>query len=368
MKLQVLQENLSKAVNSATRFTSSRVQLPVLGNILLTAEKNKLMLSATNLEMSINLSIGAKVDKEGNITVPSRILSEIVSNLNRGPVEIMVDKEKIKISNENFSSNIAGMNSSDFPAIPKKITKEFLKFKSDDLVPSLNKVLYAVSVDETRPSLTGVYFLLGKTKATIVATDGFRLSKVIEKCESSLESTKKIIIPKAALSEIMSLSQETDEVVFSFDKENNQVIVSMGDVILSTRVIQGEYPDYEKIIPTTAKTESMIDKEEFLQAVKLASVFAKDSANIVKLNLGKDVVELTAESQYAGDQKTKVDSKIKGDGLKIAFNYRFVQEFLQSVKGEEVLMKFNDPNSPGVFLDPKDENFLHLIMPVKLQE
>lgn len=368
MKLQVLQENLAKAVYIATKFTSSRVQLPVLGNILLTAEKNKLMLSATNLEMSINLSIGAKVEKEGEITVPARVLNEIVSNLRKGPLNITVDKEKVKISNENFNSNLAGMNSSDFPAIPKKISKQSLKFESTELTQALNKVLYAVSTDETRPSLTGVYFLLGKTKTTLVATDGYRLSKMNVNCEGNLKSVKKLIIPKMALSEILSLLQESNDITFSFDEENSQVIVSIAEVILSTRVIQGDFPDYEKIIPTSSKTECLIDKEELLQSVKLASVFARDSANIVKFSLGKDSLEVTAESQYSGNQKTKVDTKIKGGELKIAFNYRFLQEFLQSVKGDEVLMKYNDANSPGVFLEPKDDKFLHLIMPVKLQE
>ena len=373
MKVQVLQENLSKTLSSVSRFTSSRAQLPILANLLLVAKANKLIISATNLENSISATVGAKVDKEGEITIPARTISELVSNLNPGPITLESEKEQLKIANKGFSSTLMGVNSADFPSVPQKIEKEFYTLEKNILSEAMSQLLFAVSNDETRPILTGVLFIFSKNGVTLVATDGFRLSKKVVQAKS-LPKESRVILPRGILLEVARLSPDSEDISYSFKDKDNMVVFKVGESILSSRILQGEFPDFEKIIPNSSDISVLVGKEDLLQAVKLASVFARDSANIVKFLIKKDEVEVLAESAASGNQKTSVEAKIDSsvgltkDGiyLEIAFNYHFLEDFLQAVDGEEIKINFSSANSPGVFTDPKDNSFLHLIMPVKI--
>ncbi len=370
MKLQVLQEDFSKAINTAARFTSSRAQLPILGNILLSASQTKLSIASTNLEISISISVGAQVEKEGEITIPSRVVSDLVSNLPSGQISLQAEKEQLKISTQGFSSSVSGMNSVDFPPVPRILGKGAIRLSKKDLIEALSQVSFAASTDETRPILTGVLFIFERGSLTLVATDGFRLSqkKVFLK---GIKSGRRVILPKSALSEISRLSGEVEEISFSFKDKENQVVFALSNAVLSSRTLEGEFPSFEKIIPKDSSYKVNLDREEFLRAVKLAAVFARDSANIVGINLKRDLIEISAESPHTGQQKTEVDAKVEGEvgkkGFEINFNYRFLEDLLNALSGEEVQVEFSNPNAPGVFTDPKDKNFLHLIMPVRIQ-
>ncbi len=370
MKLQVLQENLSTALATASRFTSTRAQLPVLGNILLSGKKTKLLISATNLETSVSISVGAQIEKEGEITIPSRVITDIISNLPAGSVNLAVNKEQISVKAQNFESTVSGMNSADFPSIPQTTGKDSIKLEKDEFLKALSQVAFAASIDETRPILTGILFIYKKGELVLVGTDGFRLSQKRIPMKG-IQKTQNIILPKNALNELQRLSTDEDTIGFSFKKADNQVVFGIGRTVLSSRILEGEFPDFERIIPKSSKIKVNLDREEFLRAVKLAAVFARDSANIVKVKVKKGAVELSAESQASGSQETKVDAKVTGDpgkkGFEIAFNYRFLEDFLGAVKEDEIRIEFSATNAPGVFSDPKDKDYLHLIMPVKIQ-
>jgi DNA polymerase-3 subunit beta len=369
MKLQVLQDKLSKGLSIASRFASQRAQLPVLGNILFTTKKNKLLLSSTNLEISVAISLGAQVEKDGQITIPSRTITDLVNNLPNEVVNLTGEKEKMFVKTENFESTVAGMNASDFPDIPQTAGKGSLNVSSEIFQKSLSQVLFAASVDETRPILTGVLFLFKKGSLTMVATDGFRLSQKKLSLKGITKSSK-VINPKNALNELLRLVGDDEDVKFGVKKTDNQVVFVFDNITLSSRILEGEFPDFEKIIPKKSEIKINVDKQELLRAVKLASVFARDSANIVRLKVKKKSMDVSAESQQSGEQKTQLDVKVEGDtgkGFEIAFNYRFLEEFLGAIEGEDVELKFSDPSAPGVFLDPKDKEYLHLIMPVKTQ-
>ncbi|HJX45649.1 MAG TPA: DNA polymerase III subunit beta [Patescibacteria group bacterium] len=366
MKLQVLQEELSKALSLANRFASAKAQLPVLGNILLSSKKSKLLISSTNLEISINIAIGAKVETEGDITIPAKIITDIVTNLNPEQINLVSKEENLNITNSEFESTISGMNALDFPSIPKKMEKVDLSIPKDELAKALSLVLFAVSSDETRPILTGVLFICKKGELTLVATDGYRLSQVVLK-KNSITKSFKIILPKAVLGELTRLPSDGD-IEFYFDEPNNQAVFKSENIILSSRVLEGAFPDYQKIIPKDFMLKILAEKDDLIQAVKLASVFARDSANIVKLSIKKGKLEFSTESQLSGRQKTKIEAKIDGEDLDIAFNYRFLEEILQAIEEEDVSIEFSGSSSPAVFKDLKNSNFLHLIMPVKLQD
>jgi DNA polymerase-3 subunit beta len=377
MKLQILQENLEKAVSTTSRFASTRAQLPILGNILFSTRKSKIYISSTNLEISASVQVGAKIEEEGEISVPAKVISELISNLPKDTVNLSAEKEQLKVSVSGFSSTVLGMNSSDFPKIPNTIDKEkSISFSQDEFVKSLGQVVFATSSDETRPILTGVLFLFGKSSLSLVATDGFRLSRKVINLKDGKVSASSVVIPKGVLGEISRTSSEDGEVLFGVQDKEKQIIFGIGDTVLSSRLLEGEYPDFAKIIPKSSTIKILIDKEELTRAVKLASIFARESANIVKIKVLKDSIKVSAESGTAGSQETSVDAKMEsGDpnlesgknSFEIAFNYRFVEEFLHSVSGEEVKMEFSTVSAPGVFTDTSDSSYLHLIMPVKVQ-
>lgn len=364
MKLTVLQKNLSSAVSSASRIASPKAQLPVLGNLLLNARKEKLLISSTNLEISLSITVGAKVEREGDITIPARVFNDLVNNLNSGQIELQSSKENLQIKSDNFSSSVAGMNSSDFPEIPRTITSA-ISVSGNLFMNSLDEVLFAVSVDETRPVLTGVLIIIDENTITMVATDGFRLSKKVIKIKEGYKAS--FIIPKNALSELSRLSTE-DEIKLSFERDEKQVLFGMENIVLASRIIEGEFPDFDRIIPKDNKYKVNIDKQDLLRAVKLASVFARDAANVVKFTLREKSIGVSAESSASGSQEGSVDAKVDGfdEEMVIAFNYRFIEDFIGSVDGDSVNIELNGSDAPGVFKDPEVEDYLHLIMPVKI--
>ncbi len=374
MKFQVLQENIEKAVNITSRFANTRAQLPVLGNILITTRKSKIYITSTNLEISASIQIGAKIDEEGDISVPAKVISELISNLPKETISIETDREQLKISSSGFSSTILGMNSSDFPKVPNFVDeKKSISFPKEVLVQSLEKVSFASSIDETRPILTGVLFILGKGELSLVATDGFRLSRKKIKNKEFLMDKKSFVIPKGVLSEISRGVFTGESILMEPEEGDKQVIFGIDDTVLSSRLIEGDYPDFEKIIPKESNIKVFLDKEEFLRAIKLASIFARESANVVKIKIFKDSIKVSAESSTAGSQEAKIDAKIESDisetnngKFEIAFNYRYLEEFIHSVKGEEICMEFLNSTSAGVFKDTTDSEYLHLIMPVKI--
>lgn len=369
MKLQVLQEDLQKALSLASRFTSARAQLPVLANILLNAKTNKLSISATNLENAVLVSIGANISEEGEVTIPARVITELISNLNKGQLTLVTDKELLTISSEGFSSTISGMNASDFPNIPQKISKDALSIGRNVLTDALTQVLVATSTDETRPLLTGVYFRFKEGEITLVATDGFRLSEKKMNIESKA-LVGDVIIPKGILVEVSRLDMG-ENINYSYKESESQAVFKADSVLLSSRVLEGSFPDYEKIIPSNSEMSVSVDKKDLLQAVKSASVFARDSSNVIRMKIMKKGLGVSSESQTTGKQNMVIDAKVEGDvskEMEIAFNYRFIEDVLGVMKGESVDLGFTNPNAPGVFKDPTDSNFLHLIMPVKISE
>ncbi|MFH1863875.1 MAG: DNA polymerase III subunit beta [bacterium] len=375
MKLQVIQENLNKALSFASRFASPKAQLPVLGNILLSAKKTKLLVAATNLEVSISVSLGAQIASEGDLTVPARTIVDLVSNLPPSTVNLETDKERLEISCPGFSSKISGINALDFPSIPSTVGKTGnVVLPKKEFLESLSQVSFSTSSDETRPILTGVLFIFGKGYLQMVATDGFRLSQKKIKLDFS-SIVKKLVLPKTALLELSRIGEDQNSFDFSFNEKENQVLFGFDGIVLSSRVLEGDFPPYEKIIPKSSSIKIRADREDLLRAVKLAAVFARDSANVIKISLGKDSLQVSAESSNSGSQKTKVEAAFETAGgaahilkdFEIAFNYRFLEDFLKAVRGEEVNMDFSSPNAPGVFTDPKDPDYLHLIMPVKIQ-
>lgn len=362
MKLTVLTKDLYKTLTHTSRFVSSRAQLPILANIKLTTLGAKLTLQATNLEMSCSAPIGAQVEEEGEVAVASRVLVDLVGSLRSEKITLSSKGESLSIEAEGFKGSLPGLNTSDFPSIPSQVDKAMALSKADFL-GAINSTIFSCSTELSRPALGGILFIFDKDSLSLVASDGFRLSRKTITQKGVKEA--KLILPKNILMEVLRIAPETKKVSIEVSESERQVLFALDDIVVSSRLVEGEYPPFEKIIPQSSSITVNLAKDEFRDAIKTASVFAREAANVVTLHIGEENVRISAESARAGSQESSVAAKVDGPELDIPYNYRFIEEFLAAAKGESIVMKFNNVTSPGVFLDASDENYLHLIMPVK---
>lgn len=379
MKIICLQENLSKGINTVSRLVSSKTQLPILSNILLKTEEGRLKITATNLETGINLWIGAKIEKEGSFTIPAKILSEFVNSLPKDKVTLELKGNLLNISCQSFSADINGLPASEFPEVPSLDGKISFVLEPEVLKRAINCVGFAAATDEGRPVLTGVLFNFKKEKIEIVATDGYRLSiKTIDNKNKKEEVFKeKIIVPARTMMEVARIIQEgtkeeKEKVQISLTKEGGQIIFHYQDTDLITRLIEGQFPAYEKIIPQENTTKIIVSTPELIQAVRVASIFARESANIVKFKIqsinGGPKLKIMANAPQLGRNITELDIKKEGEDNKIAFNSRYLMDLLTNIGSEELIFEMGGSLNPGVFKPVGDDSYLHIIMPVRVQE
>jgi len=373
MKLELLQEELHKGLATVSRFISSRPQLPILANILFSAQKdNRLCLSATNMEIGIQYWLGAKVDQEGQLAVPAREINEFVSYLSPGKISLEEKKKtQIKVASSQGEGSFAGMDPGEFPQIPTIKKNQASSLPMKGLVEAVNQVSFASAADETRPTLGAINWLFNKKGYRMVATDGYRLSLKDVSQEVKVKNKEErvsFLIPARSLNEVVRLAADEEAVGVGLTDEGNQVVFLLPNVEISSRLIEGRFPDYEKIIPAESKTKVSLDKEELFQAIRAASVFARESANIVKFSLKNGKVVISANAPSVGENRSEVEARIDGPDLDIAFNYRFLLDFLNAVpaKKKGIEMGFNESLSPGVFRISSDPSWLHLIMPVRV--
>lgn len=373
MKIQILQENLIKGLNLTSRLITSKTQLPVLANTLFTTEGNRLKIASTNLEMGIVVWLGAKIEKEGAITLPSKILQEYVSSLPAEKIELTVEENTATLISDRFKASFNGISANEFPLLPKG-DKKIFSFSGGILSEVISQVVYASANDEGRPILTGVLIKNEGGILTFAATDGYRLSVKRINVEKSFEKDfkKNLVIPAKCLFELGKIisevkKQEENLVEMTLTEDGNQAIFVFPDIELSTRLLEGEFPDFEKIIPREFTTRVYLDKEEITQAIRISSIFARDSANIVKLSFTDGKVIISANSPQIGENIAEVEGKIEGEGNQIAFNYRFLLDFLNNISSDQIVFEMNGSLNPGVFKPKDDDSFFHIIMPVRLQ-
>lgn len=372
MKLQVLQENLNSGLLTASRTISSKAQLPILSNVLLKATKEGLQILATNLETGVNIKIGAKIDKEGEITIPAKIFTEIVSSLSTERIDLEVVENTLKLTTNSYQATLNGLPATEFPKFPNYSSEDLFSLPAEKLLEAINQVAFAAATDDSRPILTGILFELEGKDLSLVATDGYRLSLKKVEVNSPVKEKISLIIPARSLIEVSRVLEEEKEkkekiLKMGFTKEQNQVVFVFPEIELFSRVIEGTFPDYQKIIPNSFTTKLILDREIFSREVKVVSIFARDSANIIKFKIQKDLLEMSANSPQIGENKSSLEIKQEGEEGEIAFNFRFLQGFLSAVNVQEISLEINGPLNPGVFRGAGDDSFLHIIMPVRLQ-
>jgi DNA polymerase-3 subunit beta len=333
MKLSCLQENLARGLSIVSRAVSPRSTLPVLGNVLIATEGGRLKLSATNLELGITYWIGAKVEEEGSTTVPARTFLDLVN------------------------------------ALPADTVREII-----------GQVVFAASGDDARPVLTGVLLEVDGDVLTLAAADGFRLSVRNSKLSKQLDEPVRAIIPARALSElsrILSGSKGADEagaesVSMVLPANRSQVVFRAKNVELVSQLIDGTFPDYEGIIPTSYATRSVLPTTPLLNACKAADIFAREAAHSARLSINPGgetepgTVKITAISAETGSNETVVDATIEGEAVEIAFNVRFLVEVLSVIDTPNVSLETTSPSSPGMLKPVGRDDFLHVVMPMHL--
>jgi DNA polymerase-3 subunit beta len=368
MRITILQENLQKAILLASHFVANKIQLPILENILLQANKTTLSFSATNLESSIVIQQAAKIEKEGKICLPAKTLQEIVPSLSQDKVLIEQNQEKISLKCGRTFVEIKGVDATEFPAIPQAGKQDCVwVIKGKDLEKICSQVAFAAAADESRPVLAGVRIKAFKKGVELVATDGYRLSKKNIGGEPRKEEEMFVVPAKIMLEAARILAKEAEKVSFCFEKKQNQLIISSGDIYIVSRLIDGEFPPFSKIVPSSFQTTVSVDREEMVRALKIASVFSRESSNIVRFKAQDSKIKISANAPLVGENESEIDAKIEGEEVEIAFNFRFVLELLNAIEQDQIKIKFNGSLSPAVFEPVGDKNFFHLIMPVRLQ-
>ncbi|MEI8068158.1 MAG: DNA polymerase III subunit beta [Candidatus Shapirobacteria bacterium] len=372
MKISLLQENLNTALTNVSRFVSIKSQLPILNNILLSTDNGRLKLSATNLELSINYWIGAKIEEEGNITLPAKEITEFVSYLPTGKIDLSLNENNLlTLSSIKSESSFTTIPAADFPDFPTINPDTAFELDLEILNQAISQIAFAAAIDDTRPILTAILCQFTSDNLTLVATDGFRLSfkkiKLINPIELNTDQVT-FLIPAKSLIEVTKLAKNAKKIKIGLTSDGHQVAFVLDDVELVSRLIEGDYVPYERLIPDSYTTKIFLNKDEFSQAVKIASVFAKESANVVKMSIKNNNICLTANAPQIGQNKATIESKIEGEALEVAFNYKFLTDFINICKSQEIIIELNGALTPGFFHDQSDPNFTHIIMPVRLQD
>ncbi len=377
MKLSCMQENLSKALGIVSRAVATRTTLPITNNVLLATEDGRLKLAATNLEIAITHWIGAKIEDEGAITVPARLLNEFVNSLPNDKVEIefLPKLRSLELKCARFEARISGMDAEDFPPIPEIDQGISVQIDANALRQSINRVAFAAATEDSRPVLTGVNTEIEESTLTMAAADGFRLSVDKMALSAAVEEKVTVIIPARALQEVNRLIGEGQEpVVLTVNPAKSQVLFKMDNIRLTSQLIQGSFPNYSQLIPTEHSTRTVVDVEDFLRATRAAAIFARDASGIVRLQVGSGAdgdgagkLSVSARSEEVGDDFGEIDAQVHGEDAKVAFNARYLTDLLAVIGKGDITLEMNDPSKPGLFRPVGEDNFLHVVMPMYVQ-
>lgn len=365
MELTVTQENLSRALASSSRVASGKTQLPILNNILLRTDGHRLMIAATNLEIATSQLIGAKIINEGAITVPARLITEFVSSLPKTTVTLKVEGSHLHITADGYNSTINGTVADDFPELPTINDKTAVSYAITtlDLKQAITQTILTASSDSTRPVLTGVYWHSHDGALYLASTDGYRLS---ERRLVETSSEVAAIIPTSSLQEVLrGINEDIAEVEVLFDE--TQVRFRLNDAEITSRLIDGNFPDYRQLIPATSESTITIPRNEFSQITKVAGLFARQSGGSITITADaeKSVLSLHSIASELGENTSEAAAAITADG-QVTLNSRYLIEALSVVDSDTVVFRFSGKLSPCVLSSDKaDANYQHVIMPLK---
>lgn len=365
MELTVTQENFARALSAVGRVASTKTQLPILSNILLRTDGNRLLVAATNLEVATTQYIGAKIVKPGAITVPARLISEFVSSLPKDSIELKVVNNNIHLKSGNYTSVINGVIADDFPELPTINEKSSISYSIniEDFKQAVSQTIITASSDSTRPVLTGVYWHSFEGQLYLAATDGYRLSE-----RRLVETTSEVsaIIPVQTLQEVLrTIVEDSDTVDILFDETQVRFRINEAEII--SRLVDGNFPDYRQLIPKQSEINAVVNKQEFVRVTKIAGLFARESGGSVTLTVDADkkAVSLHSIASEMGENTSELTAEVTSSG-QITLNSRYLSEALSVIDDETIELSFSGKLSPCILKSTKkDTNYYHVIMPLK---
>ena len=377
MKLTILQKNLHQGLNTVGHIATKNANMPILNNVLISIKDGLINLSATNLEIAITKQIRGKADKDGEITVDAKILSDYIALLPNEKIDISLDKQELKINCQQYNTVIKGQEAQDFPVIPQVDKKIGFNLSVASLKNALSQILFAINPGDNRLELTGVLFDIKNKTMNLVATDSFRLAKTELDFSLNLGQISadglKVIIPFKTMQEISRIiNSTTDELSSDADQlklflsDNQAMFVYQGTTIIS-RLIEGHYPDYEQVMPINFKTEAVIDRGELSRAIKMASIFSTNITNAIDITINRleQKIIIEAVGGQAGSQQADLPAKIDGQNNNVRLNYRYLLECLNVLSAGQVIIKLIDDVAACQISVPKDDNYQYIIVPLR---
>jgi len=371
MNASVMQENLARGLGVVGRAVSSRATLPVLANVLLKTENAGLKLTATNLEIGINCWVPGKVTDEGEITVPAKLLADLVASLPNQRIDLQFSPKDrtLKVTCGGSRSSIKGIEADEFPVVAAIGDTPATSADSRALRDGLSEVVFAAASDESRPILTGVLTRLAGDRMTLAAADNYRIAVRTLALAKPVTPEMTIVVPARSYAELMRIMPDAEESIeITVTPNKSQVLFHVNGIDLVSRLIEGQFPSYEPIIPTSHTSRAVLDREAFLAGARRASIFARDSANIVKIELGGDAAEglsITAHAADVGDAADSLEATVEGQPTSIAFNARYLIDVLSNLGADEAALELSGPLAPGVIRGVGKDDYVHVIMPVR---
>ena len=384
MRLTCLQENLSRGLGVVGRAVATRTTLPITQHVLLSTDRSRLKLSATNLQIAISTWVGAQVEEEGAITIPARLLTDFVNSLpnERVDVDAMEQPKGLSFRCARFEANINGTDAEDFPPIPSVEDGVVCRIDADVLRKAISHVEFAAATEDSRPVLTGIKVEASGDGFTFAAADGFRLAVYKGKLAEPLDGELDFIIPSRAMQEVNRLiGSQQEQVEFTVTTARSQALFKLENVELTSQLIQGNFPNYGQLIPETWGTRVVVDLNQFSQATKSTSIFARDGSGIVRLQISEPSedsdmgrVSISSRAEELGENQGEIDGRVEGDEAKIAFNSKYLVDVLEVLEEGKVALETTTPSSPGVIRpvvvedgSESTDDYVHVVMPMFVQ-
>ena len=376
MKLSCLQENLSRGLGIVGRAVATRSTLPITQNILLATEQSRLKLAATNLEMATTCWIGAKVEQDGAITIPARLLIDFVNSLPNDLIEITLptNSHTLELKSGRFQAHINGIDAEDFPPIPKISDGMTTNIEAAALREGITQVVFAAATEESRPVLTGINAEFEGEQLDLAAADGFRLAVHKMTLVAPVDQKTTVIIPARSLNELNRLLGDQEEPVeIITNQQKSQILFRLKNAELVSQLIQGSFPNYSQVIPQSYSTRAVVDINEFLRVIKMSSIFARDASGIVRLvitpgaELTPGKITASAQAEEIGGNVSEIDALADGEEAKIAFNVKYLSDVLSVLHQAQVALEVTTPSSPGVIRPIGVDNYVHVVMPMFVQ-
>lgn len=374
MKFISLQENLKKGLNIVGHATVKNVNLPILNNILIKVKDGNIEFTSTNLEIGVKHTLRGKIEKDGEFTVDSKLVTDYVNLLTSGEkIEIEEKGKELKIKAGNYKTSIKGEEAKDFPLIPTISEENSYTLDINDLKKSLSQVVFSVSNSENRMELTGVLFSFNNNKLNLAATDSYRLAeKEVKIKQNSKKEEEVVIVPAKTIQELLRIlnnfnfGEEVDgENDIQISISDNQILFTFDSVSLISRLINGRYPDYKQIIPSKSQTKAIVNKNEFVRAVKAVSLFSKTGINDITIVFLNNKISVSSFSGASGESQAEVSAEIEGIENEITINYRYLLDGLNNIDEENVLIEVLNNNTPCVIKPQKENDYLYIVMPIK---